>query len=54
MDRFTERTVGGGRLIGGLAAGSFPVLFTPEEAEEFVRKVRRHAHQQTGQWLLGS
>jgi hypothetical protein len=35
MDRFTERT-GRRRLIGRPPAGSFPVLFTPDEAEEFV------------------
>ena len=40
MDRFRERT-GKGRLIGRLPAGSFPGLFTPEEAEEFVREVRQ-------------
>jgi hypothetical protein len=51
MDRFRERT-GKGCLIGRLAAGSFPVLFTPEEAEEFIRDVRWRVHQQTGQWPL--
>ena len=47
MDRFRERT-GRRRLIGRLPAGSFPVLFTPGDAEGFVRDVRRRVHQQTG------
>src|SRR4029450_12416970 len=33
-----------GRLIGRLPAGSFPGVFTPEEAEEFVREVRQRVH----------
>ena len=45
MDRFRERT-GRRRLIGRLPACSFPILFTPDDAEEFVWEVRGRGHQQ--------
>jgi hypothetical protein len=36
MDRFTEGTGGGGRLIGRLAAGSFPVQILPQGARHIA------------------
>jgi hypothetical protein len=50
--KFGNRILGGGVLIR--RKRKFPVMISPDDAEEFVREVRRRTYQGTGEWPLVS